>query len=1018
MFRALFYSTWLAFNLLFCLSALAIGGIGSYWIVNDCDKQLDRQALKIQRIAIEALELSKGNVKALEAFLVSLPGSPAFNSIEIQAKGNTLVRANFDTPSPEWLKSVQIPVPAPFELALNEKNKLSVKFSPSPAFPIHRLLSLAPAAMVSAACSLLLSNLLFWLLKQRLNFSLIDKKRLSNAIPANHIASHSENNSFRLSDDLLDCLPDAILRCHHNGEILYANTMAKQWRPPSQSLDEQTSLLDLIAPWDRIRCAELLSKPRIPGAHDYFDTQAIGTQRGILPVTICFTAAPNNSEEVVVVLQNASTSRALQDKLDVRELLLNAFPQGLAVLSPRGNGELLYGSPAFKSLLNVDDIVPHSSRWLDSLTRQAPSHIVKQIRLAMDQMTKVSVELPWHPPHRPARILQLELFPIEQGEPRLLCSLRDCTEETNHRHSFERELNIRKKVLNEMPVGFCITDAQANITAANVSLARMAGTDLRHLIGSPISDWLPNHSVREHLYQREHTFHRQNESRFTRLNSVPLTTLDGQKEYAYFFEDITPFKQQALIDGSSLDRLQRVLDSIDDGIITTNENGFIQYMNPYAQKLTALSEHEYKGIPFGQAIHLIDEKKREPLVDPSIRAIRIGKTVKFRQDVLYAMENKTDLAVEISANPIYDSMKAVVGAVVVMKDVAEQRSLTHQMHFRASRDPLTGLVNRRELLSILESLQYEVEEQSRHHTLCYMDLDKFKVVNDTCGHNAGDELLRQVSNLMNDCLRTSDILARIGGDEFCAVLYNTPVENASLVAEKVREAIKRYRFTWDDKFFEIGISIGLFGLVAGMNVEESISAADHACYQAKEKGRDRVYITSSAKPGKPTLAPWGERLAEALDHDYFRLFRLDAQRLKTSSALPNYHEVLLQLHEPNQPPMVASAFMPNAHRINLAASIERWVIGKLFSTIGSWILDKDAKDIFSIQLSAATLAEGSFIGFLSEQCRRHGVSAKHVCFEIAEDDLVQNFSAVQRFMQEGKHIGYGFCLSRFGGGIS
>lgn len=1018
MFRTRSYSAWFSFNLIICIATLAALGSAIYWIIDDSRHEQQRRAHQLQSVANEALALSK-NPKALRALLAALEESPMFTRLDIKDKNNALLQIKVDKQLPPWSNALHLPPSAPIELPLGTDTPLTITFTPEPRFFAYRLTSLAPMLGSAIGFALIIANLLFWLQRKRFRFSSIDQKRLANAIPIDN-SPGEEQQVEPSSADVLDSLPDAILRCHSNGQILYANAAAREWLSPSQTTVELANVLNLIAPWDRKRCSELLVTPSLPGNQEYFDTQAVGKRRGIMPVIISFANIADSSNELFLVLRDASSSRTLQDQLNVRDLLLNTIPKGLAVISPRDDGELLYGNPTFKALLHIEDTAQLSGAWLDNINRHAPAFIVEQLRTAISQSSSSTIEFPWHAPDNSHRTLQLQLFPVEHGDPRMICSLHDCSEEASQRQRFERELTVRRRVLDEMPIGFCVADSQANIYMVNTAFAKLTATDPSELIGSPISAWLPHPSAKEHLYQREHAFQTNNERRFARLNSLPFTLPEGEKECAYFFEDITSFKLRALADSTALDRLQQTLDGIADGIITTNENGFIQHMNPYAQVLTGLAEHQYKGIPFGQAIRLIDEKKREPLVDPAIRAIRIGKTVKFRQDVLYVGENKQDLAVEISATPVCDSMKTVIGAVVVMKDVAEQRSLAQQMQLRASRDPLTGLINRRELLSLLEGLQYEVEEQSRQHTLCYMDLDKFKVVNDTCGHNAGDELLRQVSNLMNDCLRTSDILARIGGDEFCAVLCNTPVENANLVAEKIREAVKRFRFTWDNKFFEIGVSIGLFGLQPGLNVEETISTADQACYNAKEEGRDCVYISSASKPGsnKPISAPWSERLAGALDHDYFRLFYLDAQALKTDESTPKYHEVLLQLHEPNQAALIASAFMPNAQRLNLTASIERWVIGKFFSTIGNRSLDKSSTDIFAIHLSAITLTDGAFITFLSEQSKRHDVSPYRICFEIDEDDLVQNFSVVQRFMLDGKKSGYGFCLSKFGGGIS
>ncbi|MGZ4957620.1 MAG: diguanylate cyclase [Methylomonas sp.] len=1018
MLRTQLNSAWLALNLALFIATLAALTVGAFWVISDSESERARQAQHFQRIVSEALDLSKGNPKPLQTLLNSLPGTPIFISLEIQGKSGRVLEARYDTPA-DWLNTPLPPVSAPLELALDAKGSLTMRLLPAPGFVISRLISFASITLITAGFAFLIVNLAAWLFRKRLKLGPVEETRwtkvMATEAPKSGVPSLADINSH----DVLDCLPDAILRCDAHGRATYMNATARiLLKPRGDVTENHADLLDLIAPWDRSRCAELLSKTYSSGSRECMETQAVGTSRGILPVSICFTPVPDGSGELVIAVHDASASRAQQEMLEQRDLILDSIPQGLAVLSPEDNGEMLYGNRAFRQLLNMGD-TPRYGLWFDRIVSQAPAPLAAQIRSAIDGTSEIAVDLPWRAADENPRTLELRLFPANQGESRLVCELRDRSEETVYRHHAERELFARRMILDQMPVGLCITDDAGRICAANASFAKLTAREPQQLIGTSITDWVPDQPMPQGpLYRGEQAVA---QGRVARLNILPLISPEGDKQHAYFFEDITAFKQQAQADGIELDRLQQTLDGIGDGIITTNEDGFIQYINPYAQKLTGLADLQYKGMAFGQVIHLIDEKKREPLVDPAIRAMRIGKTVKFRQDVLFVKANKQELAVEIFANPIFDRKKTVIGAVIVMKDVAEQRSLTQQMQLRASRDPLTGLINRRELLSLLEGLQYEVEERSRQHTLCYMDLDKFKVVNDSCGHNAGDELLRQVSHLMTECLRATDALARIGGDEFCAVLYNTSSENGVIVAEKIREAVKRFRFTWDNKFFEIGVSIGLFDLQPGLNIEETVTAADQACYHAKEAGRDLVYVASPAErgAGKSVLTPWSERLSEALDHDYFRLFRLDTLQLKDNHEKGlAYHEVLLQLHEPNQLPLVASAFMPNAQRLNMGPSIERWVIGKLFSTIGPSALDDAFPEVFAIQLSAVTLADTSFTSFLSEQSKHHAVPAHQICFEIAEDDLVQNFSVVQRFMQEGKKAGYGFCLSRFGGSVS
>lgn len=1022
MFRTQLHSVWLALNLALFIATFAALALGAFWIISSSDNQRQLQASQVERIVNHAMELSKGNPKTLRSLLSALPLSPMFSSLEIHSKAGRILDIQYATPSSVWSETPSTKTQVPMERILDGRSGVVIRLFPAQGFLVYRLMEVLPATLIMVAFAFLMVNLTAWVFRKRFSFGHVDETRWSKALAPEKLGGGGSAVGGISPADVLDCLPNAILRCDRQGRITYLNASAHDLLKLQIDGMNPADILDIIAPWDRARCVELLTKTYPLRGQERLETQLVGTRRGILPVMISFMPAPEVGDELVLDIQDNSDIRVQQEMLRLCNLLLDSIPLGLAVLSSEGKGELLYANPAFRKLLNLGDAATGNVAWLDRIASLGSIRLTEQIRSAISRMSGESIELPFNSAEGQSCTLELQILPVNSGEPRLICAIRDCSEEVSYRQLNEQENWARRRILDEMPVGLCITDDQAKIKAVNAAFVKLTTREPQQLIGTELAEWIADISTTLGLlYQGEYAVKAGHQNRVARLNTLPLASPEGDKQFVYFFEDITAFKNQAQADGIELNRLQQTLDSIADGIIVTNGEGFIQYMNPYAQEMTGLAEHQFKGMGFGQVVHLVDEKKREHLVDPATRAMRIGKVVKFRQDVLLIKKNKQELAVEISATPVFDRNDTVMGSVIIMKDVAEQRSLSQQMQLRASRDPLTSLINRSALLSLLERLQYEVEERSRQHTLCYMDLDNFKVVNDSCGHAAGDELLRQVSHLMNECLRATDTLARIGGDEFCAVFCNTPAENGAIVAEKIREAVKRFRFTWDDKFFEIGISIGLFGLQPGLSVEETIGAADQACYHAKEGGRDRVYVGALAdKSGqKPVLTPWSERLSEAMDHDYFRLFRLDAKALKSNQ--PDaliYHEVLLQLHEPNQQPLVASAFMSNAHRLNLAQSIERWAIGKLFSSIGTNAMKDSSPEVFAIQLSAATLADSSFVAFLSEQRKRHGVSPNNICFEIAEDDLVQNFSVVQHFMREGKKTGYGFCLSRFGAGVS
>ncbi len=1003
---------------LFALGISAALALGGYWIWSESRLEGERQALAIQRVVAAGLEISKGNPRPLQNLLASLPGPPSFSSLEIRNKSDRIVEVHFEDARQSWLSRL-FPAGEPWELPLDAKSSLILRLVPSPIpGSFSRAAYLALPALVLVC---LTPPLLAWLLAKRLSFRQIGDQRWANVLPPPGIVKPAAVSPEPLpamapAEDLIGFLPEAVLCSDADGRVTFLNAAARTLLGLTQAA-ENLRLIELFTPWERPRLAAILDAIHLQGKRETLETQLLTPRGGILPVTVSYTSLPNTGG-LILILQDSSRSRAQQDELALRNLLLDALPHGLAVLSPEDHGKLVYCNPAFRSLLSID---PSAELLPDTLAANLRESVFSRFRTAGDGGE--SIHLNWQHTKNDPTTIELLITPTHlDAKPLFACFASDQSEKSNYRNRVERELARNRWILDVMPLGYCIADDQGKVRAVNTHLGKLTGRSPEQLVGSPIEDWLPLDSRTNGLLcWGDFTIACDNSEKVVKVNTLRLATPTGGYEYVYFFDDITYFKQKAYQDGSELERLQLVLETLAVGVITTNPEGFIQYINPHAQKLTGLIDETCKGIPFGQIIHLIDEKKREPLADPAMRVLRIGKAIRFRQDVLLIGENKLELPVEISASPVCDSKQKVIGSVILMRDVSEQRSLTQQMNIRASRDPLTGLINRRELLALLEGLQLEIEQPNKQFSICYLDLDKFKTINDTCGHQAGDELLRQVSQLMSECLRASDILARIGGDEFCAILRDSNADNAAKAANKIRETIKHYRFAWGGKYFEIGVSIGVVGLRPGTNVEEAISAADQACYLAKEKGRDCVYIYSSEQDeGKPVSVPWNERLSAAIEHDYFRLFRQSAQYLQDApKPAPRYHEILPQMHEPGQMPIGASTFMPNAQRLHLVSAIERWIIGKLFSSISSNLArPTETQAIYAIPLSAETLGEPGFASFLQELHSRYRVSPEMICFEIDEDDLVQNFSQMQKLLQDYTLAGYQFSLNQFGAGIS
>ena len=299
------------------------------------------------------------------------------------------------------------------------------------------------------------------------------------------------------------------------------------------------------------------------------------------------------------------------------------------------------------------------------------------------------------------------------------------------------------------------------------------------------------------------------------------------------------------------DRAQVTLESIADAVITTDERGRIDYLNPVAEALTGLPTQEVQGKPFEHAIRLAKESDRQALVNPAAELFRAAHAVKSGGDTLLLCRDGRELAVDVSAAPIRDRASRIIGAVLVLKDVTRERQKTVELAREARHDSLTGLVNRREFEQRLSRALASATELGREHAVLYLDLDRFKVVNDTCGHAAGDKLLRDISGVLESNLRDRDTLARLGGDEFAILLENCQPDDATRIASTLCQAVAAFEFHWEGREFRPGISVGVVPIAGGrQSVAQVLSAADACCYKAKDAGRNRVYVQGSSHGGR------------------------------------------------------------------------------------------------------------------------------------------------------------------------
>ncbi len=485
--------------------------------------------------------------------------------------------------------------------------------------------------------------------------------------------------------------------------------------------------------------------------------------------------------------------------------------------------------------------------------------------------------------------------------------------------------------------------------------------------------------------------------------------------------DISARKQVEAALFEEKERAQVTLHSIGDAVIVTDAAGIVQYLNPVAEALTGWSLSEARGRPLQQVFHIFDEDTRQPAPDPVARCLREGKIVGLANHTCLLSRLGSEYAIQDSAAPIRGPDGGVLGAVLVFSDVTLARQLTQAMSYQATHDGLTGLINRQEFERRLQRVLETAQVENTDNAFGYLDLDQFKIVNDTCGHVAGDELLRQFSHLLQSRLRKRDTLARLGGDEFGILMEHCSVQHALRVAEMLRQAIEDFRFFWQDKVFNIGVSIGLVAVnQASQNPAEVINAADAACYMAKAQGRNRIHvyqIDDAEMVRRQNQIQWAVRLPRALEEGRLRLWWQPIVPLGRDDTEGDRYELLLRLEDEAGRLVPPGAFLPAAERYNLATRLDRWVLGAALEWLMQHPHQLQQLAFCTINLSGHSLSETAFLSFVLEQLETTGIPPAKLCFEISETVAIANLTNAARFIKALKARGCLFALDDFGSGL-
>ena len=351
-----------------------------------------------------------------------------------------------------------------------------------------------------------------------------------------------------------------------------------------------------------------------------------------------------------------------------------------------------------------------------------------------------------------------------------------------------------------------------------------------------------------------------------------------------------------------------------------------------------------------------------------------------------------------------------------------RRDAEDEIRYMAYHDALTSLNNRNEFDIRLRQALQNAQHNNLQHTVLYLDLDQFKIINDTCGHIAGDELLKQLSLQLKSQVREGDTLARLGGDEFGVLLENCPLEQAQSIAEKILSAVRSFAFSWQNRSFAIGVSIGMVMVDSkSESVDSIMSAADMACYAAKDQGRNRIRLYSDADiefSQRRGEMDWVNKIKLALEKNQFQLYCQSIIPL-SDSVLSSHHEFLIRLNSEAGEVILPGTFLPAAERFDLMPSIDRWVIKSAFEYLSNLepMVDGEESGIFFVNLSGASLMDDGLFDFIRAQVESYNIVPSMICFEVTETVAISNLDITAKFMERCRDVGFKFALDDFGSGF-
>jgi diguanylate cyclase (GGDEF)-like protein/PAS domain S-box-containing protein len=467
------------------------------------------------------------------------------------------------------------------------------------------------------------------------------------------------------------------------------------------------------------------------------------------------------------------------------------------------------------------------------------------------------------------------------------------------------------------------------------------------------------------------------------------------------------------------ERLRVTFESIGDAVLVTDAQGLIEFLNPKAEELTGLSSEQARGKRVSEVMPLVEERSGDAVPNPLETALMRDTVVELDNHTLIRRRDGSTIAISDTAAPIHSADGRIQGGVLVFQDETERRSLMQRLAWQAERDHLTGLWNRRAMEDKLAAALYSVQHAPRHFVFCYIDLDRFKLVNDTCGHRAGDALLQRLTAIMARRVEGENhYLARLGGDEFGLLFIDATLSAALNHVQALRDEISRFRFEWEGKVFRLGVSFGVTELHAGhADVGEILAQADTACYHAKSLGGNAIQVYEKTHPALQKIndeMQWIAVITRAFEAHRFVLYRQEKVALRDDPCGRHY-EVLIRMRGEDGAIISPGEFLPAAERYGIAPSFDRWVVRNVFA-----YLDTHPEDTacYALNLSGRSLSDASTADFILEEISHYHFDPTRISFEVTETAAIDNLDTCERLILTLKSRGIQFALDDFGRGQS